>query len=103
MLQYLRPKHIIYDNDSKFKLHFNELCKTYKIKQKSITVKNQGDGLPNGEPICRLIMYMRATNELMLPVDGDLDYMALPSQFLLISLTEGEIAVFSGQDLTSSF
>ena len=38
--RYPRPKYIVFDNGSKFKLHFNELCETYNIKQKPTTVKN---------------------------------------------------------------
>jgi hypothetical protein len=38
--RYPRPKYIVFDNGSEFKLHFNELCETYNIKQKPTTVKN---------------------------------------------------------------
>ncbi len=33
-------KYIIYDNGSKFKLHFQSLCNTYGIKHKPTSVKN---------------------------------------------------------------
>ena len=38
--RYPRPKYIVFDNGSEFKLHFKELCETYNIKQKPTTVKN---------------------------------------------------------------
>ncbi len=33
-------QHIIYDNGSKFKLHFEALCDSYGIKRKLTSVKN---------------------------------------------------------------
>jgi transposase InsO family protein len=38
--RYPRPKMVIYDNGSEFKLYFEELCETYKIKRKPTSVKN---------------------------------------------------------------
>jgi hypothetical protein len=35
-----RCHYIIYDNDSGFKLNFENLCETYSIKRKSTTIKN---------------------------------------------------------------
>jgi hypothetical protein len=32
--------HLIYDNGSEFKLHFEYLCESYGIKRKPTTVKN---------------------------------------------------------------
>ncbi len=31
---------MIYDNGSEFKLHFRDLCKTYGVKRKLISIKN---------------------------------------------------------------
>ena len=38
--RYPRCRHIIYDNGSEFKLHFEALCDSYGIKHKPISVKN---------------------------------------------------------------
>jgi transposase InsO family protein len=38
--RYPRAKHIVYDNGSKFKLHFQELCDEFGLKPKPTTVCN---------------------------------------------------------------
>ena len=38
--RYPRAKYITYDNGSEFKLHFEDLCKSFNIKQRPTTVKN---------------------------------------------------------------
>ena len=38
--RYPRCQHIIYDNGSEFKLHFEALCESYGIKRKPTSVKN---------------------------------------------------------------
>ena len=38
--RYPRPRHVVYDNGSEFKLHFQFLCQTYGITRKPTTVKN---------------------------------------------------------------
>ena len=38
--RYPRAKYIVYDNGSKFKLHFADLCESYQIKRKPTSVKN---------------------------------------------------------------
>ena len=38
--RYPRCQHIIYDNGSKFKLHFEALCESFGIKRKPTSVKN---------------------------------------------------------------
>ncbi len=38
--RYPRCQHIIYDNGSEFKLHFEALCDSYGIKHKPTSVKN---------------------------------------------------------------
>ena len=48
-------------------------------------------------------MDIRATNELLLAMGGDLDDMALPSQFMSLVLSQDEIVLVSGEDLKSSF
>ena len=37
---YPRAKYVVYDNGSKFKLHFAELCDNLRLKHKSTSVKN---------------------------------------------------------------
>jgi hypothetical protein len=39
-IRYPRCQHIIYDNGSEFKLHFEALCDSYGIKRKPTSVKN---------------------------------------------------------------
>ncbi len=38
--RYPRCQHIIYDNESEFKLHYEALCNSYGIKHKPTSVKN---------------------------------------------------------------
>jgi len=38
--RYPRAKYITYDNGSEFKLHFEDLCKSFNIKQRPATIKN---------------------------------------------------------------
>ena len=40
--RYPRPRYVIYDNGSKFKLHFHYICKSYglKLKHNPTTIKN---------------------------------------------------------------
>ena len=38
--RYPRCQYVIYDNRSKFKLHFESLCDTYGVKPKPTTIKN---------------------------------------------------------------
>ncbi len=40
LCRYQRCHHLIYDNGSEFKLHFEFLCESYGIKRKPTTVKN---------------------------------------------------------------
>ncbi len=40
LCRYPRYCHLIHDNRSEFKLHFEYLCEAYGIKRKPITVKN---------------------------------------------------------------
>jgi hypothetical protein len=42
LCKYPRCRHLIYNNGSEFKLHFNYLCKSYGIACKPTTVKNPG-------------------------------------------------------------
>jgi hypothetical protein len=41
LCRYPRCCHVIYDNESEFKLHFETLCDSYGIKRKPTTIKNQ--------------------------------------------------------------
>ena len=41
MSPYLCPLYVIYDNRIEFKLHFMALCKSYQLKCKPTSVKNQ--------------------------------------------------------------
>ena len=58
-----RRQHVIYDNGSEFKLHFEALCDTYGIKRKPTSVKN-----PQANAILKrvhqVIMAMLCTFEL---------------------------------------
>ncbi len=38
--RYPRCRHLIYDNGSEFKLHFEYLCESYGIKRKPTRIKN---------------------------------------------------------------
>ena len=38
--RYPRAKYITYDNGNEFKLHFEEVCDSFNIKQKPTTIKN---------------------------------------------------------------
>jgi transposase InsO family protein len=53
----------VYDNGSKFKLHFEALCEKYGIKHKPISVKNpQANAIL--ERVHQVIMVMLCTSEL---------------------------------------
>ncbi len=55
--------HLIYDNGSEFKLHFEYLCESYGIKRKPTTVKNpQANGIL--EPVHQVLGQMLRTAEL---------------------------------------
>jgi hypothetical protein len=41
LCRYPRCRHLIYDNGSELKLHFEYLCESYAIKRKPTMVKNQ--------------------------------------------------------------
>jgi hypothetical protein len=46
LCRYPRCRHLIYNNRSEFKLHFEYLCESYGIKRKPTMVKNpQGNGI----------------------------------------------------------
>ncbi len=46
LYRYPRCRHLIYDNGSEFKLHFEYLCESYGIKRKPNMVKNpQANGI----------------------------------------------------------
>ena len=48
-------------------------------------------------------MDVRQLNALMMILEGDLDSMALPSQFLSLVLESGDVLLIGGEDLVSSF
>ena len=48
----------------------------------AVGVRKQGAELLDGQPVCLLIMDVRACSELMLSPGGDLDDAAVPSQLL---------------------
>jgi len=63
--RYSRCQHVIYDNGSEFKLHFEALCDTYEydIKRKLTSVKNpQANAIL--ERVHQVIMAMLHTSEL---------------------------------------
>jgi hypothetical protein len=55
--RYSRCWYLIYDNGSKFKLHFRSLCDTYGIKRKPTSVKN-----PQANVVLERICYSSYTN-----------------------------------------
>ncbi len=58
-----RCRHLIYDNGSEFRLHFEYLCESYGIKRKPTTVKNpQGNGIL--ERVHQVLGQMLRTAEL---------------------------------------
>ena len=60
---YSRCQQVIYDNGSKFKLHFEALCDTYGIKRKPTRVKNpQANAIL--ERVHQVIMAMLRTAEI---------------------------------------
>jgi hypothetical protein len=61
--RYPRCQHIIYDNRSEFKLHFEALCDSYGIKHKPTSVKNpQANAIL--EQVHQVIMKMLYTAEI---------------------------------------
>ena len=64
-------------------------------------VTKPGKTLEDGRPIGRLIMDVRQTNNFIKVLEGDLDSMALPSQYLRIVLHGGEVLVIAGANLVS--
>jgi hypothetical protein len=62
-------QHVIYDDGSEFKLHFEALCDTYGIKRKPTSVKN-----PQGNAILEQVhqvMAMLCTSELDMAASAD--------------------------------
>ena len=58
-----RPKNVIYDNGSEFKLHFHSLCDTYGLKGKPTTIKNpQANSIL--ERVHQVVMGMLGTSEI---------------------------------------
>ena len=53
---YPRCRHLIYDNRSEFKLHFETLCDSYGIKRKPTTIRN-----PQANAICERIHQVLGT------------------------------------------
>jgi hypothetical protein len=63
LCRYPRCCHLIYDNESEFKLHFKYLCKSYGITRKPTTVKNpQGNAILEG--VHQVLGQMLRTAEL---------------------------------------
>ena len=61
--RYPRPRFVIYDNGSEFKLHFQDLCESYGLTQKPTTIKNpQSNAIL--ERVHDVIMSMLRTAEL---------------------------------------
>jgi len=57
-----------------------------RVLQGAFLVLKPGKFLPDGRPSGRLIMDVRATNALMRVLEGDMDKLPLPSQFMSIIL-----------------
>ena len=61
--RYIRCQYIIYDNGSKFKLHFKALCESFGIKRKLTSVKNpQANAVLN--QVHQVITTLLCTTEL---------------------------------------
>ncbi len=56
LCRYPQCCHLIYDNGSEFKLHFETLCESYGIKRKPATIKN-----PQANAICERIHQVLGT------------------------------------------
>jgi hypothetical protein len=56
LCRYPQCRHLIYDNGSEFKLHFETLCESYGIKRKPTTIKN-----PQANAICECIHQVLGT------------------------------------------
>jgi hypothetical protein len=56
LCRYPRCRHLIYNNRSEFKLHFETLCDSYGIKRKPTTIKN-----PQANAICERIHQVQGT------------------------------------------
>jgi hypothetical protein len=63
LCRYPRCHHLIYDNGSEFKLHFEYLCKSYGITHKPTTIENpQANGIL--EHVCQVLGQLLCTAEL---------------------------------------
>jgi hypothetical protein len=63
LCRYPRCRHLIYDNGSEFKLHFEYLCESYGITRKPTTVTNpQANGIL--ECVHQVLRQMLRTDEL---------------------------------------
>ena len=61
--RYPRPREVIYDNGSEFKLHFRSLCDTYGLKGKPTSIKNpQANSIL--ERVHQVIMGMLRTSNI---------------------------------------
>jgi hypothetical protein len=56
LCRYPRCRHLIYDNESEFKLHLETLCESYGIKRKPTMIKN-----PQANAICECIHQVLGT------------------------------------------
>ncbi len=56
LCRYPRCRHLIHDNESEFKLHFESLCKSYGIKRKPTTIRN-----PQVNAICECVHQILGT------------------------------------------
>ena len=74
-----------------------------RVLQGGFLVEKPGRFIEDGRVVGRLIMDVRQTNALMICLQGDLPSMALPSQYLSLIVGEGEVPLWSGEDLVSSF
>ena len=60
---YPRCRNVVYDNGSEFKLHFETLCDTYRVKHKPTSIKNlQANAIL--EQVHQVLMAMVRTSEI---------------------------------------
>ena len=67
LYRYPRCRYLIYDNGSKFKLHFETLCDSYGIKRKPTTIKN-----PQANAICERVHQVLVLGTMMRTAELDM-------------------------------
>ena len=102
--RYPRCQHIIYDNGSKFKLHFEALCDSYGIKRKPTSVKNpQANSIL--ERVHQVVMTMLRTAQLDMASSvaiSDIDAFLTNASWAICSTYHMVVAPYECQERESS-